>query len=152
MQTLPGLDIIFCTIAWRQCGWKDDLAGILVNSLSLSRLSHVCVGYKNIVIHPTLNGNRLCYRRRFLDRYHTIKYIITLPCLYPVDLFIYGDCEKKRFFPSFRRFMTRGRTGLVNDCVCLAIECIEGGTDIAVPDNVTTPRKLLKFLNTHVNK
>ncbi len=135
-------EVYFCTnrtkirpFLWNLDWWKC----VAIRWCSMSVLCHVSIGYDGVVLNPTIKGNFYFSRDSFIAHYPTLCAVFIVPVRYGIDLsfFEYGVGVRKPSWPTFRRWIAGG--GPWNeDCLCIALACLQAAGVDAPPNTCTT--------------
>lgn len=120
------------------------LAG-LIRILTRSRLTHCAIGYDGAVLEPDMRGNRFWPLIPFAHSFPHIVCAFDVRVSAPIDLDAFSPGVPKRALPTFLRWLTRGRSGSTEDCVCTVVACLAQG-GVAVPRHVVSPQHLHDWL------
>jgi hypothetical protein len=119
-----------------------------VRLLTRSELAHVAIGDGEVVLDPGIRGERAWSQIVFERFFPTLDSRISVPISGQFDLADYEmDPRPKPAWPSWRRWVTRGRTPS-RDCVAVVSDLLrQAGID--VPPRLTTPIELFLHLVEH---
>ena len=116
----------------------------LVRTLTRSQLAHCSIGYDGAVLDPGIRRNTYWPFRAYVISYPTLVCCFRVLVSRPIDLDAFPQGSKPAW-PTFVRWLTRGRWPWTTDCVCIAIDCLRQG-GIAVPRQLVSPQQLHDWL------
>jgi hypothetical protein len=117
-----------------------------------SRIYHCAFGDEDVVMNVTLKGNHFWPRLAYEAIFPGIMARVTLEGEWldstVTDWFSSYVEKPNPWFPTFWRWLLRGRWKFNRDCVCSTIACC-WAIGIDVDPHITSPRQLLEWFHEH---
>lgn len=118
----------------------DRLLCWLIRTLTRSRRAHVCIGIRGAVVDPQIRGNFWWAELAFVEEYPALLEYVEIDTPVAPDEAIVQPRGRRPAWPTFIRWVTRGRTP-ADDCLTVAIDLIHSA-GIHINPRTHTPRRL----------
>jgi len=139
--------VFFATARVRPANfWRGHLLRF-IRVLTCSPICHVAIGFDGVVLHPKFGGNEYWPLDVFVERFPTLCAVFRVPFTYAIDLsyYEYGVNVPKRPWPTVLRWLRQGSGEWTEDCLCIALACLQAG-GVDVPYDIATPVGLYRWL------
>lgn len=113
--------------------WPEHTLSWLMQTLTLSRLTHCAFAMDGVVVHVTYYGVRYYAIQDYIDVFPNIHSIHRIALNHGVSLDVFEDGVgvKQRAWPTAKRFFLRGLAPFTQDCLCTTMVCLmAGGMDV----------------------
>jgi len=143
-QTVFRATVAFGTNPWFSPRLELVAIGAAIKLLTLSSVTHCAILHDGVALEPGYIEDRRYDASAYLAHYPRLLSLVHVPLPHPIDLRAVRLHGKKPCWPTFRRWLLRGR-GLSYDCVSVvAMQLRIGGVN--VPGWIASPAALRRWL------